>query len=52
MSLKGINQGAYWYLTRLPTELTLNYKMVFEGIVGSSDKGEIVTLNIYDFIYF
>ena len=40
----GQNQGDQWFIARVPTDYTYDYKIIFEGIVGASYLGDVVSL--------
>lgn len=37
------NQGDTWFIARVPTDYSDNFKIIFEGIVGKSYKGDVVS---------
>lgn len=36
------NQGDRWYKARVATDYNTNFRLIFEGTVGKSEKGDIV----------
>jgi hypothetical protein len=40
------NQGDRWYIARVATDYNTNFRLIFEGTVGKSDKGDFVIIII------
>jgi hypothetical protein len=37
------NQGNQWYKVRIPTNYMQDFRVIFEGVVGKSERSDIVT---------
>ena len=41
------NQGDTWYIARVPTEYSVDFKILFEGIVGKSYLGDVAIDDVF-----